>query len=103
MSIQTKLRSSQSVLSRYPVRPVKGIKVVRKLGHQLYCYPEAVPTQPDYDTYQITPFNSDQWPDQLTEWDGFYCLNHVTQTISYLGSEWCDIAPGLKFRGLANF
>lgn len=103
MSIHSRQRHSRPVLSHPPVRQAKGIRIVEKMGQDFYAYPEEVSAQPDSGSCRVTLFNPTHWPEHLAELDGFYCINTVTRTISYLGSEWCDIAPGLKFRGLATF
>lgn len=87
-------------------KPIKihkahGVTLVEKSGENLYVLPDEGNTdsQPGYRF--MTQFDVKAWAEQATDLDGFYCINYITQTGNYLGSEWDDIPLGLKFRGLA--
>lgn len=79
----------------------RGVTLVEKSGENLYVLPDDTNTEIPPGYRLISQFDFNAWAEQWTDLDGFYCINAITQTGTYLGSEWDDIRLGLKFRGLA--
>lgn len=92
----------QQRISGQTFHKVSGVKIVEKSGKTLYLYPDECNSNLDFNPQQTSLLDLNQWEDSFTELDGFYCVNDITHTVNYLGSEWSDVVLGLKFRGLAK-
>ncbi len=92
----------QQRISGQTFHKVSGVKIVEKSGNTLYLYPDECNSNLNFNPQRTSALDLNQWENSFTELDGFYCVNDITHTVNYLGSQWNDVALGLKFRGLAK-
>ncbi|KKD36222.1 MAG: hypothetical protein WAN66_08660 [Limnoraphis robusta] len=87
------------------IRKVKGVLLLEKSGDDIYFYADESNWEVKRNVQFVTQheFSNELriLADSYSELDGFYCINSITHTISYLGTEWDDVILGLKFRHLS--
>ena len=83
------------------IRKVKGILLIEKLGDDIYVYPDEINWEAKRNLQVAAQDELKILTDSYSDLDGFYCINSITRTISYLGTQWDDVILGLKFRNLS--
>ncbi len=89
------------ILPQMELHKVRGVTVLEKLGNNIYVYPDELNSEVKCSVQIVPLLELNAGIDSLNELDGFYCVNCITGTINYLGSQWEDVFLGLKFRQLA--
>ncbi len=87
------------------IRKVQGVLLIEKSGDEIYFYPDEQNWELKRNVQFVTQHEFSRelkiLAESYSELDGFYCINSITHTISYLGSQWDDVILGLKFRHLS--
>ncbi|MEB3279331.1 MAG: hypothetical protein VKK42_10480 [Lyngbya sp.] len=83
------------------IRKVKGVLLIEKSGDDVYVYPDEINWEQKRNIQLATQYELNILADSYSELDGFYCINSITHTVSYLGTQWDDVILGLKFRNLS--
>lgn len=89
------------VIPQMALQKVRGVTVLEKLGNNIYVYPDELNSEVKCSVQILPVLELNPWLDSFNELDGFYCINCITGTVNYLGSQWEDVIWGLKFRQLA--